>query len=55
MSAGVQRIKGLIGSKKVVVVSKSWCGFCRKAKVSSGSVGKCEFPKQIPFFLHSRA
>ena len=32
MSRGVQLIKDRIASKKVVVVSKSWCGFCRMAK-----------------------
>ena len=32
MSRGVQQVKELIKSKKVVVVSKSWCGFCRMAK-----------------------
>ena len=32
MSAGVQRAKAGIAAKKVFVVSKSWCGFCRRAK-----------------------
>ena len=35
MSKGKALIDSLLQSKKVVVISKSYCPFCRKAKVSS--------------------